>query len=324
MSNENDEYKALKELLTEDRPITFRSTYKRITGSYCAALMLAQLLYWTPRTNGEWIYKTDAELGTEICASRGELGTARAALTTKGLIETKRMGQPARMHYRVNLAAVIAKISGKEPENETEAGDIVETPEIEGPATSCTDSQLQGKPATSCRDHSQTSCGDSLQLSYTEMTTEMTTSADARALVPPGEESEATSPRRRRGRDPFEIEADFEARRAQGRAAGADRSAAAHPLAGRWPHLVDLCRAFEDASGLRLADLPKSQAALWSKQLEGHYQADLTPADERELVRLAKAKKWDLYSPGSADKLIGHLRRQSPSLTEPTYAKPSF
>jgi DNA-binding transcriptional MocR family regulator len=146
--------------------------------------------------------------------------------------------------------------------------------------------------------------------------------ADAHALVPPGGESEATSPRRRR--DPFEIEADFEARRAQGRAAGLDRAAAAHPLAGRWPHLVDLARSFEDANGTRLADLPKSQVPLWAKQLEGHYQADLTPDDERELVRLAKAKKWDLYSPGSADKLIGHLRRKSATLSEPTYAKPSF
>lgn len=155
-----------------------------------------------------------------------------------------------------------------------------------------------------------------------EPSTESPMGANARALVPPGEESEATSPRRRR--DPFEIEADFEARRAQGRAAGLDRAAAAHPLAGRWPHLVELCRAFEDANGTVLADLPKSQVPLWAKQLEGHYQADLTPDDERELVRMAKAKKWDLYSPGSADKLIGHLRRKSATLSEPTYAKPSF
>ena len=155
-----------------------------------------------------------------------------------------------------------------------------------------------------------------------EPSTESPMGADAHALTPSGEGSEAPSPRRRR--DPFEIEADFEARRAQGRVAGRDQAAAAHPLAGRWPHLVELARSFEDANGTRLADLPKSQVPLWAKQLEGHYQADLTPDDERELVRLAKAKKWDLYSPGSADKLIGHLRRQSPTLTEPTYAKPSF
>lgn len=322
MHNESDEYRALKEIITEDKPVSFRPVLKRITGNYCAALMLAQLLYWTPRSNGEWIYKTDVELGAEICASRGELGTARAALTAKGLIETKRMGQPARMHYRVNIEAVMAAIVPSDaPEPETPEV-VAETPEIDGPAASCRDSQLQGKPATSCRDHSQTSCRDSLQLSITESTTENTTCADAHALAPSGIRSEATSPRA--ARDPFAIQADFDALAAAGRARGADRTAAAHPLAGRWPHLVDLARAFEDANGTRLADLPKSQVVLWAKQLEGHYQAALTPDDERELVRMAKAKKWDLYSPGSADKLIGHLRRHSPTLAEPTYAKPSF
>jgi hypothetical protein len=151
---------------------------------------------------------------------------------------------------------------------------------------------------------------------------ERTNGADAHALAPSGIRSEATSPRA--ARDPFAIQADFDALAAAGRARGADRTVAAHPLAGRWPHLVDLARAFEDANGTRLADLPKSQVVLWAKQLEGHYQAALTPDDERELVRMAKAKKWDLYSPGSADKLIGHLRRHSPTLAEPTYAKPSF
>lgn len=145
--------------------------------------------------------------------------------------------------------------------------------------------------------------------------------ADAQALHSGrGPEAKARKPQR----DPLAIQADFEALAAGGRARGADRTAAAHPLAGRWPHLVDLARAFEDANGTSLADLPKSQASLWAKQLEGHYAIGLTPDDERELVRMAKAKKWDLYSPGSADKLIGHLRRQSPTLTEPQYAQPSF
>lgn len=145
--------------------------------------------------------------------------------------------------------------------------------------------------------------------------------ADAQAL-PSGRGTEAKA--RKSQRDPLAIQADFDALAAAGRARGADRTAAAHPLAGRWPHLVDNCRAYEEETGTRLADLPKSQVTLWAKQLEGHYQADITPDDERELVRMAKARKWALYSPGSADKLIGHLRRQNPTLTDPQYAQPSF
>lgn len=145
--------------------------------------------------------------------------------------------------------------------------------------------------------------------------------ADAQALPSGRELGEQT---RKPQRDALDVQADFERLAAAGRARGADRTTAAHPLAGRWPHLVDNCRAFEEATGTRLADLPKSQASLWAKQLEGHYAIGLTPDDERELVRMAKARKWDLYSPGSADKLIGHLRRQNPTLTDPQYAQPSF
>lgn len=315
MDKETNGYKTLKGMLTEDKPVAFRPILKRITGNYCAALMLAQLMYWAPKAADEWIYKTDAEMGEEICASEDELQSARARLVKLKFIETKRIGLPAKMHYRVNFEAIITTIS---PENDCE-NQPEEVPSVPENVRNL----LPEMSGTSSGGHSATSSGECPEHTYTENTSEITTSdgADAHAL-PPGGESEATSPRRRR--DPFEIEADFEARRAQGRAAGLDRAAAAHPLAGRWPHLVDIARAFEDANGTRLADLPKSQVPLWAKQLEGHYQADLTPDDERELVRMAKAKKWDLYSPGSADKLIGHLRRKSATLSEPTYAKPSF
>ncbi|WP_395707026.1 helix-turn-helix domain-containing protein [Casimicrobium huifangae] len=145
--------------------------------------------------------------------------------------------------------------------------------------------------------------------------------ADAQALPSGRELGEQT---RKPQRDALDVQADFERLAAAGRARGADRTTAAHPLAGRWPHLVDNCRAFEEATGTRLADLPKSQVALWAKQLEGHYQADITPDDERELVRMAKAEKWKLYTPGSADKLIGHLRRKATAVSYEREAKPLY
>jgi len=145
--------------------------------------------------------------------------------------------------------------------------------------------------------------------------------ADAQALPSGRELGEQT---RKPQRDALDVQADFERLAAAGRARGADRTTAAHPLAGRWPHLVDNCRAFEEATGTRLADLPKSQVTLWAKQLEGHYQADITPDDERELVRMAKAEKWKLYTPGSADKLIGHLRRKAVTASYEREAKPLY
>ena len=316
MKQESEKAKAVRGVLSGERTVSFRSSLKRITGSYCAALMLAQLMYWHPRAADEWIYKTDADMSEEICASNDELQAARAKLAKLGFVETKRIGLPARMHYRVDfekIANALLPEEKAEPEQE-------QTP----PVSENSRNLLPEVPETSIGLHSDTSFGNSPKHTYTEMTTEMTTSegADAHAFAPSGIRSEATTPRA--ARDPLAIQADFDALAAAGRARGADRTAAAHPLAGRWPHLVDLCRAFEDTNGTRLADLPKSQVTKWAKDLEGHYQAALTPDDERELVRMAKTKRWDLYSPGSADKLIGHLRRHSPTLTEPTYAKPSF
>lgn len=314
MQHESEEYKALKELLTEDRPVSFRPVLKRITGNYCAALMLAQLLYWTPRSSGDWIYKTDAELGEEICASRGELGTARAVLSTHGLVETKRMGQPARMHYRVNLEAVIAKIAPSSKPEEVPTGEQPEEPENKAAATSCRDSQLQGIPATSCRHQSQTSCRDSLQLSITESTSEMTTSdgADAQAH-PSGNETQTNR------RDGMDTELAFERMRAAGRAAGRDNAPAAHRLAGRWPHLVGHCVAFEQASGLAIRDVPQSKVGLWVKALEGHVGAGLRPEDERTLVGLARSRKFSVYSPGSLDNLIAVMRQGAAATEQPRY-----
>lgn len=128
--------------------------------------------------------------------------------------------------------------------------------------------------------------------------------ADARALVPPGE-----SENKRARRDALDIQASFDALKAQGRAEGRDRTAAAHPMAGRWPHLVEHCRAFEEASGLSAADLTRSQLAKWARDLEGHTQAGLVADDERRLYGMARAERWKVYSPGSMDSLIATMRK---------------
>ena len=128
--------------------------------------------------------------------------------------------------------------------------------------------------------------------------------AGARSLVPSGE-----GEGKRARRDALDIQASFDALKAQGRAEGRDRTAAAHPMAGRWPHLVEHCRAFEEASGLSAADLTRSQLAKWARDLEGHTQAGLVADDERRLYGMARAERWKVYSPGSMDSLIATMRK---------------
>lgn len=143
--------------------------------------------------------------------------------------------------------------------------------------------------------------------------------ADARALVPPGE-----GDGKRTRRDALDIQMSFDTLKAQGRAEGRDRSAAAHPMAGRWPHLVDHCRAFEAASGLSAADLTRSQLAKWARDLEGHVQAGLVADDERRLYGMARAEKWKVYSPGSMDSLIATMRKGAATHAVEQPARPLY
>lgn len=134
-----------------------------------------------------------------------------------------------------------------------------------------------------------------------------------------GADAHAQAPSGRSERDPLDTLARFEAMKAQARAAGRDNAPAAHRMAGRWPHLVAHCRAFEDASGLRAADVPASKLPLWAKDLEGHAGAGLTPDDERTLVNLARSRKFDIYRPGSLDNLIAVMRKGAAGAERPRY-----
>lgn len=136
--------------------------------------------------------------------------------------------------------------------------------------------------------------------------------ADAQAH-PSGKETQTNR------RDGMDTELAFERMRAAGRAAGRDNAPAAHRLAGRWPHLVGHCVAFEQASGLAIRDVPQSKVSLWVKALEGHVGAGLRPEDEKTLVGLARSRKFSVYSPGSLDNLIAVMRQGAAATEQPRY-----
>lgn len=106
------EYTNLLSLL--DRPIAFHRVFVTITGSVLAGLMLSQAVYWHPRgsTDDNWFYKTRDEWKAETGLSRTEQETARKKLlqvkTVDGtpIWEEDLRGLPAKMYYRVNVAAL--------------------------------------------------------------------------------------------------------------------------------------------------------------------------------------------------------------------------
>lgn len=94
-------YDALDDIL--DRPIAFNPSFKRITGSTNAALLLSQAFYWSKRTNDPegWFYKTRIEWMEETGLTEDELDGAREKCKKSGVIEEKLRGVPATLYYRV-------------------------------------------------------------------------------------------------------------------------------------------------------------------------------------------------------------------------------
>ncbi|MEX3671671.1 hypothetical protein [Paraburkholderia phenoliruptrix] len=104
-------FEALWTVLRPHRPIAFGTRLARITGHPKDALLLSQLVYWTRRgrdveANGGWIHKTREHWLLETGLSREEQENARRRLRNMNLLTEWRGGQPARMHYRLEVEAI--------------------------------------------------------------------------------------------------------------------------------------------------------------------------------------------------------------------------
>jgi hypothetical protein len=106
----------LKALLDGDY-ITYFPSLTPICGSHKAAAMLSVALIWTrtwlrhhPERDG-WFWKTRADWQRETGLSRHEQASARRALVAAGLLLEKRRGMPARMHFRVDLDRLAARLA---------------------------------------------------------------------------------------------------------------------------------------------------------------------------------------------------------------------
>lgn len=91
-----------------DQPIAFHRCLVPISGGVNAALLLGQLIYWTPRASSKdgWIYKTAQELENEIGLGRREQETARRALRDRGLVREGKKGIPPKIYFWVDVAAL--------------------------------------------------------------------------------------------------------------------------------------------------------------------------------------------------------------------------
>ena len=98
------------------RHIAFHRRLVDLTASVKAALLLSQSLYWTRHgrdivENGGWFFKTSEQWERETGLSHKEQATAREVLRRQCLLEEQRMGIPARLHYRLCLDELGARLA---------------------------------------------------------------------------------------------------------------------------------------------------------------------------------------------------------------------
>ncbi|TAG49748.1 MAG: hypothetical protein EAZ30_02630 [Betaproteobacteria bacterium] len=111
----------LFELLGE-RYVLFYPKLAHQLGDAKSALFIARVLTWTritqqrsPSLDG-WVWPSAERLAADTGLSPWEQRTARKRLTTEGILEEKKAGMPARLHFRLNLNTLARRLVGQ---NET-------------------------------------------------------------------------------------------------------------------------------------------------------------------------------------------------------------
>ncbi len=90
--------------------IVYCGEIAHIVGGVGAAVFLSLMMKWDGRgaRDDGFIWKTREEISSETGLTRCEQETARKELRTRGILEERKIGLPARNHYRLNLDALDA------------------------------------------------------------------------------------------------------------------------------------------------------------------------------------------------------------------------
>lgn len=93
-----------------DEPVSFHRSFVELGGGVTAALFLScachEAAQLPPEADG-WLRLSTDQWRDATCLSRTEQETARRALRDRGLIEERRVGMPARLEIRVDVARLV-------------------------------------------------------------------------------------------------------------------------------------------------------------------------------------------------------------------------
>ncbi len=191
-----------------DRPIAYNPAFAnlrsgKVKSGPVAAVFLSQIVYWHNRMDGGWLYKTQADIASETALTRDEQETARKRLVALGVLEERRRGVPATMHYRINTERLEAllletiKPVKKVAQDKTRMrhSQNVETPQsglVQSRKLDCGDAANKNvdMPQTSMGGSPEQACGDPANFhtgDYTENTQDINTSGQPPAAAVPDE-----------------------------------------------------------------------------------------------------------------------------------------
>jgi len=99
----NEIYNLIEQFAGQKRILTIPRIFIAYTGDLESALLLSQIIYWSDKKDGGWIYKTYEEWFNEIGLNEYRVRKARKKLERMGVLETKvkkANGNPT-LHYRL-------------------------------------------------------------------------------------------------------------------------------------------------------------------------------------------------------------------------------
>ena len=99
-----------------DEPVSFHRTFVEMGGGVTAALFLScacQAAADLPEESEGWLRLTMAQWSEATCLTRTEQESARRHLRERGLIEERRVGMPARLEIRVDVARLVERLQAQ-------------------------------------------------------------------------------------------------------------------------------------------------------------------------------------------------------------------
>jgi hypothetical protein len=111
MGNYSDLRATLLALAGDQSVIVINRSLVQFAGSLEGGILLGQLLYWTPRSDGGWIAKSRSEWAEELCISAYQVRKAQQALEQMGVLQTKLekwQGAPT-LHYRLDMETLVVE-----------------------------------------------------------------------------------------------------------------------------------------------------------------------------------------------------------------------